>query len=137
MKIQQIIPLLFLAGICAVSAQTTNTTSHAKTMTYKLRNLQNDKATPNPTEADIKTAIAALHDDFGPVLALEANENDNTMQLIGTGTKDHFYFTGHEGTRDYSSAKDREFSAEEATKILVAYRNGDEKWKTLIALKWD
>jgi hypothetical protein len=128
MKILHIIPLLLLAGGITVGAQTTNTTPRTKTMSYALRNLQNDKVIPNPTDADIRATIASLKDDFGPVLALEIG--DSQPLQMDEVSKGHFGFSCQEGQTGYFSDK-HEFSTEDAIKLIISFRDGTADWKKM------
>jgi hypothetical protein len=130
MKILHIIPLLLLAGGITVGAQTTNTPPHTKTMSYTLRNLQNDKAIPNPTDADIKATVASLKDDFGPVLALEIGADDQPLSMDEIA-KGKFGFSCVDGKTAYFTKEGHECSAEVAIKIIISYRDGTPDWKTL------
>jgi hypothetical protein len=130
MKIQHIIPLLLLAGGITVGAQTTNTTSNTKTMSYTLRNMQNDKTIPNPTDEDICAAMASLKDDFGPALVLETSAGDQPLSMDEV-EKGKFGFTCQDGKVTYMSKEGHECSTDVAIKILIAYRDGKPDWKTM------
>ena len=136
MKTQLIIPLMLLAACCAVSAQTTNSPTNPtppapkKSMSYTLRNLQNDKTIPNPTDADIRATVASLKDDFGPVLALEGSASDQALSMDEI-EKGKFGFTCMEGKTAYIIKEGQECSPEVAIKIIISYRDGTPVWKTL------
>jgi hypothetical protein len=134
MKMHRIIPLLLLVGTCVVSAQTTNTTPHTKTMSYTLKNLQNDKAISNPTDADIRATVTSLKDDFGPALALETNSGDQPLSMDEID-KGKFGFTCMDGKTTYFTKEGHECSAEVAIKIIISYRDGTSDWKTLAEWK--
>jgi hypothetical protein len=112
----------------------TITATHAKIMNYKLVNLQNNKVIPNPTDADIRAAVASIHDDFGPVLALETTGEEQPLQMDEIA-KGSFGFNCKDGDMGYFVKKGHECSAEAAIKIIISYRDGTADWKTMT--EWD
>jgi len=112
----------------------TITSTHPKIMNYKLVNLQNNKVIPNPTDADIRATVHSLHDDFGPVLALETTGEEQPLQMDEI-EKGSFGFNCKDGDTGYFVKKGHECSAEVAIKIIISYRDGTADWKTMT--EWD
>jgi hypothetical protein len=130
MKIRHIIPLLLLAGVFTIGAQTTNTPPSTNAMNYKLTDLQNGKVIFNPTEADIRAVVASLHEDDGGILTLDSESADSSMQ-IDLVEKGRFHFCCQDGKTTCIQEEGHECSTEVSIKILVAFRNGTKDWKTL------
>jgi hypothetical protein len=133
--------LIYLCAVCAVHCQTnnntpgnTNTTNRTKYMSYTLVNLQNNKKIANPTEADIRTMIASLKEDFGPVMELNTPSVEQPLQMDMVD-KGLFGFTCREGDMAYTTKNGHECSTEVAIKIIISYRDGTSGWKKMS--EWD
>lgn len=130
---------MLLAGGITVGAQTTNTTTHAKTMSYTLIYEESSKTINNPTEADIRAALnTRISDDFGPVFRIEANGTGELLQVIAMD-KNHFSFSycpnANPDGKDCLFSKKEDLTFDEALKVLLAYHNGSADWKKLVEWK--
>jgi hypothetical protein len=139
-KIQKTISLLLLVGCFNVSAQTTNTLTNTntptqtKTMNYTLTFDDSQKTIANPAEADIRAAVTAHKDDFGPVFQISPDDKKESLQIDAQGDS-HFAFDYTRDEKGGYISKRENFSIEEAVKILTAYRNGSADWMKLVDWK--
>jgi hypothetical protein len=130
MKLQSLAALLLLAASSTALGQTPKPASKAKSMNYKLVNMQNNKTTPKPTDDDVKTTVASLGDDFGPVIALETESGDQPLSMDEID-KGKFGFTCQDGDVVYTTKKRHECAADVAVKIIISYRDSTADWKKL------
>jgi hypothetical protein len=134
MKIQHIIPLLLLAGGITVGAQTTNTTTHTKTMSYTL-DICGDKKIQNPTEADIRQAISTLDTDKNSAFLILETSDMTYIQSSGD-KKLGFDLEYQDGDKKHHfRAKRDSFTAEEIIKAMTSYSAGTDDWKKLTEWK--
>jgi len=130
MKIQHIIPLLFLSGVVTVGAQSTNTTPHTKTMSYTL-DICGDKKIQNPTEADIRQAISTLDTDKNSAFLILGTSNMTYIQSSGD-KKVGFDLEYQDGDlKHHFRAKRDSFKAEEIIKAMTSYSAGTDEWKKI------
>ncbi|MGZ5508709.1 MAG: hypothetical protein ACXWKH_20235 [Limisphaerales bacterium] len=125
------------SGVSNGNAQT-NTTSkaatHTNSMTYTLEFQENDKIIHNPTEADIRSALASHNDDFGPVLVIKTDGTADFIRVVAE-QDGHFSFQhSPDGKVVFVSTKET-FSVDEATKVAVGYAKGLPDWKNLVDWK--
>jgi hypothetical protein len=97
------------------------------------------KDMPNPTEADIWAAVTGLEDSqAGPRLRLTMNWDGSQIELIGTPhhgfALDYREGGAREGDYFYSSRR-CDYSADDAIKVLIAYRNGKADWSAMVQWK--
>lgn len=141
MKISGLIPLLLLLG-CSPKDAPPRSTLTAKAATAAnptsctLKIWKGEKTTPNPTEADIRAAVAALdNSEIGPRLLLSLEGGAGQMELSGA-PRDGFGLDYREGAASEEAciyaSKRTDFSTETITKVLLAYRNGAADWKTMV-----
>ena len=101
-------------------------------MNYTLTFTDSQKKITNPTEADIRAAFnTKVRDDLGSVFDIASGSDALQLELMAKG---RFAFT-YVGAEDSYASKRENFSAEEALKVMLAYRNGSPDWKSLVELK--
>jgi len=132
MKMQNIIPLLLLAGGITVGAQTTNTPTPTKSMSYSLYYQDSGKTVTNPAAADIRTAIAALDGDNTVSFLLSKG---NKVLQINWESKGQMSFQYQlDGGKSYFHTS-KHYPADIVEKVLVAFMNGTDDWQKLVELK--
>jgi uncharacterized lipoprotein YehR (DUF1307 family) len=118
---------------CGGPSTRTTTPPRAKTMNYTL-DICGDKKIQNPTESDIRQAVFALdtkkEDAF---LILGPTE----MTYIQTGGDKNvgFKLEYQETDTKHHYRANRDLTADEIVKALVAYSTGTDEWKTMA--EWD
>ncbi len=138
MKALSIVPLLLLLGCSPPKEAPPPSTTNPKPPPSVLLLWKENKLINNPTEADVRAAVAALDDsEIGPRLRLSLNGNATRIELSGS-PQGGFGLDYREGAAQkrravYASAK-TDLSAETVTQVLVAARNGAPDWKKL--LEW-
>jgi hypothetical protein len=133
MKIRHIIPLWLLAGGITVGAQTTNTPStQTKTMNYKLTYADTGKTVPNPTEADLRTAVAALDGDN--YIQFLLSTGNNVLQVNWESKGQFSFYYKQDGGKSYYHTSNH-YSAEIVVKVLRTFLNGTDDWQKLVELK--
>ena len=126
------------AGQPSSTAQVSPVTS-TNTVNCALKIYKTGQLIDQPTEADLRTAVAALDDsELGPRLALSFDGGTNGMYVTGT-PRYGFGLEYHEGVvsdgdHGYASKK-TDLSAETVTKVLLAYRSHAPNWKAIV--EWE
>jgi hypothetical protein len=126
---------LFLAAVDSGMAQTNTTpktTNPTKSMTYTLDMDPSDgtKAVRNPTEADIRKAVASLRGDAEPGFLILRKDEANVIQVTCVA-QDSFAIQSQEGDEQHQFQTTKNLSAKTTTNLLLAYRNDDANWKKL------
>ena len=88
------------------------------------------KAVHNPTEADIRKAVASLRADAEPGFLILHKDQTHALQVTCVA-HDSFTIQSLEGDEQHQYQASKNFPAEATTKMLLAYRNGDPDWKKL------
>ena len=105
-------------------------------MSHTLKFEDESKSIPNPTEADIRSAVTSHvpdEDSFGPILGIGLDGTEEILR-INSLEKGRFSFEYTDGNFGYTS-KRQNFSPEETVKVLTAYGNGTSDWMKLV--DWD
>ena len=129
------ISALFLAGVSSVEAQTNTppkVTTKTNSMNYTLDLDPGDgsKAIHNPTEADIRKAVASLRDDTEPGFLILRKNAGNAIQATCVA-KGSFVIQTQEGGENHQFEAVKELSTDATTKLLLAYVSDDPGWKKL------
>jgi len=131
MKSQQMILFFVLAGFCAASAPTTNSTvitnatTKTKTMSYTLQFITGgEKDIHNPSEADIRAALTSHKEDFGPVFEIHSDGTDGFFAVVSEQDS-HFSFQyAHDRKKVIYVSKKETFSIEDGVKAAVEFLKG-------------
>ena len=129
MKIHHIIPLLLLAGGITVGAQPTNFYPR-----YTLIFDVGQRGIANPTEADIRSAVTGYKGQMGPIFQISMVGTKETLQIDALGDG-HYSFEYSDGGKVGYISKRKDYSIEEAVKILTDYRYGSPIWNETIDWK--
>ncbi|HZQ48260.1 MAG TPA: protein kinase [Verrucomicrobiae bacterium] len=111
-----------------------NTTPKTTTQTDSMTNTldidpgDGTKAMHNPTEADIRKAVASLRGDAEPGFLILHKDAGNMIQATCLA-KDSFTVQSQEGDEQHQFQATKNLSADTTTKLLLAFRNGDPDWK--------
>ncbi|EEF58027.1 serine/threonine-protein kinase [Pedosphaera parvula] len=112
----------------AITTPTTNAQTNSMTPTLDIDPGDGTKAIQNPTEANIRKAVASLRGDAEPGFLILHKDAENMLQATCLA-KDSFTIQLQEGGEQHQYQATKNLSADTTTKLLLAYRNGDPDWK--------
>lgn len=84
----------------------------------------------NPTETDIRATVASLTDDFEPIFFILRRDARSMIQVTYMAP-DRFVIQYQEGGEDDLYQATKQFSAEAAVELSLAYLAGTPDWKKL------
>ena len=107
------------------------------TMSYTL-DVSGERTVPNPTEADIRTAVFALDTTKNAAFLILGQTKMTYIQTSGD-TKAGFELEYQESDVKHHYRAKRRFTADEIVKALVSYMSGTAEWKQMTEwepIKW-
>jgi len=119
---------LLLAAVDSGRAQTNTTPTKSMTYTLDIDPGDGKKAVHNPTEADIRKAVASLRGDAEPGFLILRKDAAHVLQVTCVA-HDSFAIQSQEGDEQHQFQAAKNLSAETTTKLLLAYQKGDTDWK--------
>ena len=103
-------------------------------MSYTLEFQDSDKIIHNPTETDIRPALASHKDAFGPVMVIKTDGTSDFIRVVAE-QDGHFSFQHSPDGKVVFVSKKETFSVDEATKVAAGYTKGSPDWKNLVEWK--
>jgi len=130
-----LLSIVVIAAFTGCGEQTTRSTTppKAKAMNYTL-DICGDKKIENPTESDIRQAVFALDTKKGDAFLI-LGPTDMTYIQTGGDQNVGFKLEYQETDTKHHYRANRDLTADEIVKALVAYSTGAEEWKTMA--EWD